>query len=145
VGRTTPLLRPEDVVFLAHDDRRATAWEREQIAKLRLRLFPVPEVAADPRAAAASALRALDAAHERVVVHFDADVVDFNDAPLSEHTGRNTGISLAAALEALSVLLSDERVVALTVTEVNPNHAIADETALPRLIEGLARALAGNR
>ena len=145
MGRTTPLLRPEDVVFLAHDDRRATAWEREQIAKLRLRLFPVPEVAADPLAAAASALRALDAAHERVVVHFDADVVDFNDAPLSEHTGRNTGISLAAALEALSVLLSDERVVALTVTEVNPNHAIADETALPRLIEGLARALAGNR
>jgi arginase len=105
---------------------------------------PVPQVTADPRGAAASALRALDATHERLLVHSDADVVDVNDAPLSEHTGRNTGISLAPALEALSVLLSDERVVALTITEINPSHATADETALPRLIEGLARALAGS-
>lgn len=143
VGGRTPLLRPADVVFFAHDDRRATAWERKQIARLRLRLFPVPEVAADPGAAAAAALAAFGPEYDRLVVHFDADVVDFNDAPLSEHTGRNTGISLAAALEALAVLLADERVVALTVTEINPGHATADETALPRLIEGLAHALAG--
>ena len=82
---------------------------------------------------------------ERLVVHFDADVVDFNDAPLSEHTGRNTGISLATAIEALDILLADDRVVALTVTEVNPAHAAADETALPRLIEGVARVVRGGR
>jgi arginase len=143
VGGSTPLLRPADVVFFAHDDRRATAWEREQIARLGLRLFPVPEVAADPGGTATAALVSFAPAYERLVVHFDADVVDFNDAPLSEHTGRNTGISLAAALESLAVLLADARVVALTVTEINPAHATADETALPRLIEGLAHALAG--
>ena len=82
---------------------------------------------------------------ERLVVHFDADVVDFNDAPLSEHTGRNTGISLATAIEALDVLLADERVVALSITEINPIHAAADDTALPRLIDGLARVLHGSR
>jgi arginase len=142
VGRQTPLLRPDDVVFFAHDDRRATPWEREQIKSLGLRLFPVPEVSQDPRAAAARALEALASRHERLVVHLDVDVVDFNDAPLSEHTGRNTGITLAAALDALQVLLAEPRVVALTLTELNPGHATADETALPRLLDGLARALA---
>ncbi|HJW74714.1 MAG TPA: arginase family protein [Thermoleophilia bacterium] len=82
VGGSTPLLRPAGVVFFAHDDRRATAWERKQIARLRLRLFPVPEVSADPSAAAAAALAALGPDYRRLVVHFDADVVDFNDAPL---------------------------------------------------------------
>jgi arginase len=143
VGGSTPLLRPADVVFFAHDDRRATPWERAQIARLGLRLFPVPAVAADPRGTAAAALATFVPTSQQLVVHFDADVVDFNDAPLSEHTGRNTGISLAAALEALAVLLADSRVVALTVTEINPTHAAADETALPRLIEGLAHALVG--
>lgn len=145
VGHTTPLLRPEDVVFFAHDDRRATAWEREQIGSLGLRLFPVPQVSADPRLAAQLALAAFGPAYEQLVVHFDADVVDFNDAPLSEHTGRNTGISLATAIEALDVLLADERVVALSITEINPIHAAADDTALPRLIDGLARVLHGSR
>jgi arginase len=145
VGPSTPLLRPQDVIFFSHDDRRATAWEREQIAGLGLRLFPVPQVSADPRATAAQALEALGPQYQQLVVHFDADVVDFNDAPLSEHTGRKTGISQAAAMEALDVLLSDERVVALTITEINPTHAAADETALPRLIDGLVRALRGSR
>lgn len=142
VGRDTPLLRPGDIVFFAHDDRRATPWEREQIAGLGLRLFPVPEVSADPAATATRALEALGERHERLVVHFDADVVDFNDAPLSEHTGRNTGITLATAMAALRVLLADPRVAALTVTEINPIHAAADETALPRLIDGLVTAIA---
>jgi arginase len=141
VGPSTPLLEPDDVVFFAHDDRRATPWEREQIEKLGLRLFPVPDVSADPKATAQRALEALGSEHERLVVHFDVDVVDFNDAPLSEHTGRGTGISLAAALDALAVFLAKDRVVALTVTELNPLHASADETALPRLVDGLVRAL----
>jgi arginase len=145
VGRRTPLLRPEDTLVFAHDDRRATPWEREQITKLGLRLFPVPEVAADPRGAATRALAALGSHHERLVVHFDADVVDFNDAPLSEHTGRGTGISLAAATQALAVFVAEPRVQALTITEINPNHAAADETALPRFIDGLVAALAGRR
>lgn len=142
VGAKTPLLEPADVVFFAHDDRRATAWERQQIARLGLRLVSVPAVAADPVAAAVGALAEFSQAYEQLIIHFDADVVDFNDAPLSEHTGRNTGISLAAALAALAVLLADRRVVALTITEINPMHAAADETALPRLISGLVHALA---
>jgi len=142
VAGKKPLLRPQDMVVFAHDERRMTAWEREQIEKLKLRLFSVPEVKADPRAAAAGALEALGGSYERLVVHFDTDVVDFTDAPLSEHTGRNTGVSLATALDALAALLADPRVVALTITEINPLHAAADPTALPRLIDGVARAIA---
>jgi arginase len=78
-----------------------------------------------------------------LLVHFDVDVVDFIDAPLSENTGRNVGVPLDAALAALSVLLADRRAVALTITELNPVHAQADPGCLDRLVDGVVAALAG--
>lgn len=75
-------------------------------------------------------------------MHFDVDVVDFVDAPLSENTARNVGLPLDTALRALRSLAASERLLAPTVTELDPHHASADATALPRLVDGLARALA---
>ena len=76
-----------------------------------------------------------------VVLHFDVDVVNFIDAPLSENDGRETGLPLQSALAALTTLLADARVRALTVTELNPHHAAADPKALPRFVSGLVKAL----
>lgn len=76
-------------------------------------------------------------------MHFDVDVVNFIDAPLSENDGRETGLVLQTALSALKALLSDRRVRALTVTELNPHHAAADPEALPRFVAGLVDALSG--
>lgn len=80
-----------------------------------------------------------------IVVHFDVDAITFTDAPLSEHTGRRSGIPLNAALQALRELLADERVCALTVTELNPHHAGADAASLSTFIAGLVSAVAGTR
>ena len=76
---------------------------------------------------------------DRLLVHFDVDVVDFTDAPLSENTGRNEGLALDAAFAALSVLLSGERLSALTVTELNPLHGAEDGATLvsQRFVDGL--------
>jgi arginase len=141
VGSTSPLLRPDQVVLFAHGWQEATAWERATIERLPLARVSVEEVAEDPRAAAARA-RSLAEGFTRLVVHFDVDVVDFTDAPLSENTGRGSGLTLRTALEALGALLSSAKVVAMTVTELNPTHAAADPGSLHRLVAGLTEAVA---
>ena len=102
---------------------------------------PAEHLRADPATAAAAALERVPRGCTRLLVHFDVDVVDFTDAPLSENTGRNVGVPLAAALAALATVVADGRAGALTVTELNPAHAAADPRALERLCEGIAGAL----
>jgi arginase len=74
-------------------------------------------------------------------VHFDVDTVDFNDAPLSENTGRGEGLPLDTAMRALRVLVGSERLAALTVTELNPLHGDEEGQTIGRLVDGLGGAL----
>jgi len=137
-----PLLAPDNLVLFGHSAEEATPWELDQISRLGLTRVPVEDVAANPREAAQRALRMSTTGRDRFVVHFDVDVIDFTDAPLSENTGRNKGLSFEAAMTALRVLLSSDRVAALTVTELNPQHASAEEGLLERFVEALSQALA---
>jgi arginase len=143
IGPRTPLLDPGQIVVLGHEPSQATAWERVTIARLGVACVAADDLRADPAAAAAEALRLLPPGCTRLLIHFDVDVVDFIDAPLSENTGRNIGVPLAAAIAALAVVAGDERVAALTVTELNPAHAAAEPGTLERLCEGIARSLGG--
>src|SRR4051794_20857042 len=123
VGPRAPLLRDEQVLLFGWGPEQATEFERTAIARRGLERIAVAEVAADPAGAAARALASLEARCERLLVHFDVDVVDFTDAPLSENTGRNEGLPLAMALAALEALLASPKLAALTITELNPAHA----------------------
>jgi arginase len=135
-----PLTTPEHISLLAHEWKTATEWEREQLQKLALRRIACDEVATDPVGAAEKVLRVIESTRP-VVLHFDVDVINFIDAPLSENDGRETGLQLQNALAALTTLLADARVRALTVTELNPHHAAADPEALPTFVSGLIKAL----
>jgi len=145
VGPRRPLLAPERLVLFGHDPAHSTAWERDRIAHHGLREIRVDEVAADPAGAAHRALELATAAAERYLVHFDVDSIDFTDMPLSENTGRNYGLSFAAAMHALDVLLADERLLALTVSELNPHHGAEDGSTVDRFAERLGAAIAGDR
>jgi arginase len=79
---------------------------------------------------------------DRLLVHFDVDVIDFTDVPLSENWGRNEGLSYDAAMRALATLLASPKLAALTVTELNPDHAEEGADSLARFASGLARSLA---
>jgi arginase len=76
-----------------------------------------------------------------LVVHLDVDVIDFTDAPLSENTGRNIGLGLADVVAALGELASSDRLAGLTICEVNPTHASAEDGLLERFVALLAGAL----
>ena len=127
-GPRRPLLADEDVVFLGTDLNQSTPHERSLIA--------------------ARGLRVLGAGHARraaeggpYLVHFDVDVIDFSDAPLSENTGRGIGISFADAFAALDLLLAGDGWLGLTVTELNPHHGAEDGSDVERFAERLAGAL----
>jgi arginase len=127
-------LAPEDLVLLAADPTQMTGAESRAVRELRA--IAMDDVIADPEDAAERALDALS--HDRVLVHFDVDTVDFVDLPLSENTGHNIGMPFATARAALAVLLDDPRVVALTVTEHNPLHGPEDGSASVALARALA-------
>jgi arginase len=142
VGPRAPLLRPDQVVVLGWGPEQATPYERDAIDRLELEAIPVHEVREDPAGAATRALHILSGAADRVLLHFDVDVIDFTDTPLSENTGRNEGITYEQAAAAVEVLLRSPALVGLTVTELNPDHVEDGTGAIERLARDLAGGLA---
>ena len=136
-----PLLEPTQVVLFAQSLRHATRFERGEIERLGLARVDLEDVRADPEGAARQALDLIASRFDRFVIHLDLDVVDFTDAPLSEHPSRNTGLKLADMLEALKMLASAPGLVAITVTELNPHNAAADHGLLERFAASLAEAI----
>jgi arginase len=141
VGPRTPLVQPEDIILFGFRDDQATEDERERIRRLNLEVVPFETAVADPSAAAEGALSSLSSRCEHLLVHFDVDVVDFTDAPLSENTGRNVGMTLEQTFAALRVLLASDRVRALTITELNPDHGEPGGATLERFLDGLVAAI----
>jgi len=141
-GPRAPLLDPEQVVLFAWGPEQATPFERAVVERRGLSVFPVGEVAADPEAAAARACEALEARCDRLLVHFDVDVIDFTDVPLSENTGRNEGLAYADAMRALARLLASPKLAGLTITELNPDHAAAVPGSLERFAAAVGERLA---
>ena len=139
VGCRTPLLDPTEVVLLGWGREQATPHERCAVERLGLAAVTREEVRAGPAGAAARVLELLPAGCDTLLVHFDVDVIDFTDTPLSENTGRNEGIPYEDAVEALKVLLP--YAAGLTVTELNPAHVEEGAGSIERLARDLAAAL----
>jgi arginase len=142
VGPRAPLLAPDQVVVLGWGPDQATPYERDAIDRLELEAIPVKEVRNDPAGAATRAIHILSGAADRVLLHFDVDVIDFTDTPLSENPGRNEGITYEQAAAALEVLLASPALAGLTVTELNPDHVEDGAGAIERLARDLAEGLA---
>lgn len=142
VGTRTPLLDADQVLLFAWGPEQATSFERKVIDRLGIRTIPVDEVAADPEAAAERAHELFGESCDRLLVHFDVDVIDFTDVPLSENWGRNEGLAYEHALRALGRLLQYPRLGGLTITELNPDHAEQGTRSVERFTADVAHALA---
>ena len=141
VGSRNPLLAPEQVLLFAWGREGAQPGEREAVDRLGVEAITDDQVRADAAGAAQRALDSLTSRVDRVLVHFDVDVVDFTDTPLSENPGRNEGIAYERAAEALAVLLASPKLAGLTVTELNPNHVEEGAGSIERLARDLAAGL----
>jgi arginase len=139
IGPRVPMLIPADLLLFARDRSQTKPGEQETIDARGITAIEIEEVAADPGAAARRALELM--ARPRYLVHFDVDVVDFVDLPLSENTGHNIGLPFDAACAALEPLVADPRFAGLTVTEHNPAHGPEDGSATAALAAALQRVL----
>jgi arginase len=136
-----PVLESRQVVLFAQSLSHATRFERGEIERLGLTRFALEDVRDDPEGAARQALDFVATRSDRYAIHLDVDIVDFTDAPLSEHPSRNTGLKLDEMLRALNVLASDPGLVAITLTELNPHNAASDDGLLERFVASLSEAI----
>ena len=96
------------------------------------------------RREAKAALAWLEPRCNHLLVHFDMDVIDFTDQPLSENTVRNQGLPFTHTMRALRVLLGGRRLSARTITELNPNHGAEDGSTVALFVATLASAVAAS-
>ncbi len=141
-GERTPLLEAEQVLLFGWGPDQATQVERDAIERHSIEVVAVDEVAADPEGAATRARRSIEGRCDRMLVHFDVDVIDFTDVPLSENWGRNEGLSYEHTLRALAALLCSPRLAGLTITELNPDHAERGAGSIERFTAAVAKSLA---
>ena len=142
IGSRTPLLEADQVVLLGWGPEQATPFELEAIERHGIARLPVDEVAAGPEVAARRACRLLEERCDRILVHFDVDVIDFTDVPLSENWGRNEGLAYDTAMRALRALLETPLLAGLTITELNPEHAEQGANSIQRFAADVAERLA---
>ena len=84
------------------------------------------------------------ASHSALLVHLDVDVLAYTDFPIAENVRREPGLTLDELSTVLATLVAASNWRALTVTEINPDHA-PDEAAMAfqQLIHMLCDALRG--
>jgi arginase len=138
LGPRRPLLLPQDVLLFAVEN--VTEGEAETIRKRGIRKISLQDVKADPCQAAQQALN-WAARYERLLIHFDVDVLTYVECPIAENVRRCEGLSLEEIGVVLGILLNAPNWRALTITEVNPDHAPDEAEIFGRLTEMLAVSL----
>lgn len=106
------------------------------------RVFGSSEVASDPTGSARQALHHLSPTItdvNAIWVHLDVDSIDPGEFPLA-NVPNFTGIRFEQMMEALKIFLADERVLGLTVAEVNPDHD-PDLHMTTRLVDAIVAML----
>jgi len=137
-GGPSPMLDPSAVRLFA--TANITASEQAAIDRLGIHVEPLPSVVDDP-GAVATRTREWATAYDRVLVHVDVDVLDYDKFPIAENTGRRGGLELASLTQLLAELCALPNRRALTLTEVNPDHAPDERQGIRQLIAMLADVL----
>jgi arginase len=142
IGPAVPMLTDERLALIGYDETDPETFAGRVLGeRTSLVHFPDHEVRADPAGCATAAVAALQQHTSSLVVHFDVDAVDSRDLPLANFPHYGTGISLAAAAEALAVLCAAPTVAAIVLTEVNPSYDPAGHQ-LARYVDAVTGAIA---
>lgn len=139
-GRRFPLLPPDALYLFAH--KNVKPHEQALIDSLNIEGVDADTVAADPHASAWRAAVEWGSRFDHLLIHFDVDVIDYEDFPIAENTRRKMGLSLEQAMTSLSGLLQARNWAALTITEVNPDHGLADGSTMVDFAGAISYAIA---
>ncbi len=138
IGPRFPLLDSDQIVFVGAVPDELTDWEQGTVAAQALEMIWVDEVKQDPAKAARKALCWLGDRVDRLLVHFDVDVVDFIDFPAADFPTINAGLTLAEAMECIRQFVQHPKFAALTVCEFNPDHVDEERNLVRAFVQQLA-------
>jgi arginase len=136
-----PMLDVEAVRLFAVEN--FTTFERSVIDRLGLHVEPLADVVDDPDAVA-ERTRAWAASYDRILVHVDIDVLDYTKFPIAHEIRDSPGLELPQLARLLRDLHGLPNWSALTLSEVNPDHAPDERDSFGRLIEMLGDVLGGS-
>jgi arginase len=140
VGPRMPMLRPDQVLLFANGS--STDFERRTIDELGIQEVRLTEVTSNPEGSARGVVDGWARRFERLLVHVDADVLDFLDFPIAEETRRYRGLRFEQLVAVLRPLVAAPNWTTLTICEVNPDHD-PDGSSMRRLSEALGDVLSG--
>jgi arginase len=141
IGPRSPLLEPDQIVFVAAIPDELTSWEHRVVAEKELAVLWVDGVKGRAPQAAKEALGRCEHEVDRILVHFDVDVIDFTDFPAADFPTINAGLTLTEALECIEVFTRHPKFAALTVSEFNPDHVDEEHTLIRAFVARLIDAL----
>jgi arginase len=141
LSKRTPMLFPHQIHFYGNGNMES--FEKEIIRRYQIHEIQVNEVAADP-IGTSRVLQKWASQFDHILIHLDADVLDFVDFQLAENYRRNIGLKLRELMSALEELLKIPNWTALTITEINPDHGEGDGSTLRAFSEKLAQILAAS-
>ncbi len=137
LARRSPMLQPTALRFVAADN--ANDAEQRVIDELDLHRHPLAACLADPQGVLGS-LSDWARDYDRVLVHVDIDVLAGAEFPIADNTRRVPGLTVPVLEELLDGLCHLPNFVALTLCEVNPDHAQDEAAQMADLITTLATA-----
>ena len=133
-----PMLPPNAVRLFAVDN--ITAAEQAVIDRLDIGHEPLSAVLTDPSSVSART-RSWAQSFDVLLVHVDADVLDFVQFPIAENTRVRPGLDLPSLEKLLTELCALPNWRALTLTEINPDHAPDEQQSFHQLIAMLGNVL----
>jgi arginase len=141
VGPRYPLMAEEDIVMFGYNTEAGAidAVEIERLQQSQMIQYPVSQIRGKAREAAREALSQLENKADAILIHFDVDVIDFDDFPVGD-VPHHHGLSFDEAMRALAVFIASPKFAALVITEFNANRD-PDGTHAARLVDAVAKTL----
>jgi arginase len=139
VGPRFPLMGDERIALFGYEPNPP---EMGVLQRRSMSRYPAKIIQGRAREAAAEVLARIEEEAERLVVHFDVDVIDFVDFPIADVPQHNAGLTFREAMESLKVFTASPSFAGLTITEFNPDHADEEGTLASGFASEVATALA---
>ena len=141
LGPRYPLLAGDDVLLFGYnpESRWFGTVEVERLEQSGITAYPVSRLRGHAGEVARTALDTFERPGVPLLVHFDVDVIDFDDFPVADvpHYG---GLRFDEALEALEVFVASPNFGALIVTEFNVDRDPGG-AMMQRLVNAVVRVL----
>lgn len=142
IGPRYPLLSPDDVIFFGIEHMSLDDGEEQVMLKHKMRYYDVEKVRSDPEAAALDVVAEIEAQRRPFLVHFDVDVIEFVDFPMSNVPHYKNALTFAEAMQCVTIFAGSPQFAGLVITEINPDHMDEEGEGLRIFVDAISEALA---